>query len=118
MNRCYKESGQMLTRGVIAPIVMDLPIDLTGWDVTFTMRSSIADLGEPLFQCTNQDLIHMKIKGNRCTVTLSESETWAIPEKAPKVFIQLNFKRQMEANATFVYALSVGPNIMEVAQAR
>jgi len=113
MNRCYRETGQMVTRGTVAPIVMDLPFDLTDWSVTFTMRSSIANLGNPIFQCDNNDAIHMHIKDNRCTVTMYETDTWKIPEKAPTVFIQLNLRKLVEVNATYVYALSVGPNIIE-----
>ena len=117
-NRLYVETGQTITRGTSAPIVMDLPFDLTGWTVTFTLRTSIADLGTPVVQCDNTDLVRMQISGNRCTVTLSDTDTWAIPEKAAKVFIQLNLRKLVDVNATLVYALTVGPNIMEVTPSR
>ena len=118
MNCPYIDTGETITRGTSVPIVMDLPFDLTGWTVTFTLRTSIADLGTPVVQCDNTDLVRMSINGKRCTVTLSETDTWSIPEKAPKVFIQLNLRKLVESNATLVYALAVGPNIMEVTPAR
>lgn len=114
----FVDTGQSITRGTAAPVVMDLPFDLAGWSITFTMRTSIADLGSPVFQCDSTDLLHMRINGSRCTVTLDDTDTWAIPEKAQRVFIQLNLRRLAEVNATLVYAFSVGPNIMEVKPAR
>ena len=109
MNRHYIETGQSITRGTAFPLVMELPFDLTGWDVVFTMRTSILDTGEPVVQKTDA-----AIEGTMVTVVLSSSDTWAIPEKADKVFIQLNLVNGDQAKATYVYAMSVLPNIMEV----
>lgn len=113
MNRHYIETGQSITRGTAFPLLLTLPFDLTNWSVTFTMRTSIADLGNPILQCDNTDLIHMNVSGNRVTINLSTTDTWAIPEKADKVYIQVNLSKLIESKATEIYALDVMPNIME-----
>lgn len=113
MNRCYEETGQTITRGTAFPLTLTLPFDVSDFDVTFTMRASIADNGTPILQCDNEDPIHMSIHGNTVVINLSEADTWKIPEKAPRVFIQLNLTRLIETSATKIYALDVLPNIME-----
>ena len=118
MNRLYIDTGQTITRGTAFPLVLELPFDLDGWKVTFTMRTSIADLGTPILQCDSDDHIHMSVSGKKVTVQLADTDTWKIPEKAEQIFIQINLEKLVEKSATFVYAMSVGPNIMEVLPAR
>ena len=114
MNRTYIDTGQTITRGTAFPLLLTLPFDLTDWDVTFTMRSSIADLGTPILQCTNEDAGHMTVSSDTVTITLADADTWNIPEKADKVFIQLNLVQDADHKATEIYSFGVLPNIMEV----
>ena len=113
MNCHFVDTGQTITRGTAFPLTLTLPFDVSDFDVTFTMRASIADNGNPILQCNNEDIIHMNIHGNTVIINLSEADTWKIPEKAPKVFIQLNLTRLIETSATKIYALEVLPNIMK-----
>ena len=118
MTRRYIDTGQTITRGTAFPLVLTLPLDPTDYTVTFTMRSSIADLGAPILQCDNTDIIHMNVSGRRVTVNLSTADTWKIPEKAGKVFMQVNLTKLADSRATLIYAFDVLPNIKEEVPAR
>ena len=108
----YIDTHCVLTRGTTAPLVMDLDTDLTDATVTFTMRTSVEAIGDPVVQVDSTDP-RMEISGKRIIVTLTDSDTWAVPEKAQRVFIQLNVTQNSVVNATLVYALMVGPNIIQ-----
>lgn len=118
MSRCrYLETQYAVTRGTTCPITMTLKTeeDLTEWTVVFTMRASVADTGEPIVQFDSTDS-RMSVDEQTVTVTLTDTDTWAIPEKAVNVFIQINIEKDGTVYATYVYSLAVGPNIKEVSE--
>lgn len=113
MNRTFIETDQTITRGTSFPLALTLPFDLTGYTITFTMRTFVADNGEPILQCDNNDTTRMNVQGEVVTINLTTADTWKISEKAPKVYIQLNLSKYDDTFATEVYALNVLPNILE-----
>ena len=119
MSRCrYLETQYAVTRGTTCPITMKLNTDedLTEWTVMFTMRASVADNGDPIVQFDSSDT-RMSVDEQTVTVTLTDDDTWRIPEKAVSVFIQLNIENSDGVvYATYVYSLGVGPNIKEVSE--
>lgn len=111
----YIGTTTTITRGTAVPLILEISElgDLTdGWDITFTMRTSITSTGDPLLQCDNKDAT-MSVSAGSVTINLTESDTWLIPEGVETVFIQLNFRKLVKVVATDVYALGVAPNLLK-----
>ena len=112
----YTNTYLTITRGTAVPLTIktsDLG-DLTdGWEITFTMRTSITSEGNPLFQCKSDDLIHMNVQENKITVNLYETESWSIPADARIVYVQLTFKKLVEVVASKIYCITILPTLLK-----
>lgn len=112
----YTNTYLTITRGTAVPITIETAElgDLTdGWEITFTMRTSITSEGNPLFQCKNEDAIHMTVSENKVIVHLYETETWNIPANAKIVYVQLTFKKLVEVVASKIYCISILPTLLK-----
>lgn len=112
-----KNTNANLTRGATAPftLTVDTTAELATWKVTFTLRTEVAQSGEPLITFDNEDE-RMTVAGQTVGVVLTPSDTYSIPENCKTVYIQLLLEKDGVIDATWIYSIGVLPNLLPEAE--
>lgn len=108
-----KNSYKFIVRGATAPIALKLKTeaDISDWNITFTLRTEVSGVGNPLISFNNQDE-RMVVEGNTVGIVLGPEDTYEIPDGCKVVFIQLLLEKGGVVDATWVYNLGVLPNLL------